>query len=122
MQTLWEAHKAANPDLFGARFSDEEIEAAYQAVRDYAAENGFSVENLRYDAVTGWSQSQVIMTGGVLQDNVQQDGLTIADVITVMGDARELPNTQDGRADGYSFTLYRGEDGEWVLEDGAFGY
>lgn len=70
ISSLWESHKAANPDIFGARFSGDEIEAAYQAVRDYAAENGFSVENLRYDTVTDWSQSQVILRNGVLQDNV----------------------------------------------------
>ena len=119
---LWASHKAANPDLFGARFSDEEIEAAYQAVRDYAAANGFSVENLRYDADHDLTFSRGIMTGGVLQDNVQQDGLTVGDVITVVGDAREVSGAQDGRADGWSFTLYRGADGEWVLEDGAYGY
>ena len=122
MRSLWETHKAANPDLFGARFSDEEIEAAYQAVRDYAAANGFSVENLRYDADHDLTFSRGIMTGGVLQDNVQQDGLTVGDVITVVGDAREVSGAQDGRADGWSFTLYRGADGEWVLEDGAYGY
>ena len=70
ISSLWESHKAANPDIFGARFSEDEIEAAYQAVRDYAAENGFSVENLLYDTVTDWSQSQVILRNGVLQDNV----------------------------------------------------
>lgn len=122
ISSLWESHKAANPDIFGARFSEDEIEAAYQAVRDYAAENGFSVENLRYDTVTDWSQSQVILRNGVLQDNVQQDGLTIDDVITVVGDAQFGENAWRENADGWSFTLYRGADGRWVLEDGAYGY
>lgn len=122
ISSLWESHKAANPDIFGARFSDSEIEAAYQAVRDYAAENGFSVENLRYDTVTDWSQSQVILRNGVLQDNAQQDGLTIDDVITVVGDAQFGENAWRENADGWSFTLYRGADGRWVLEDGAYGY
>lgn len=122
ISSLWESHKAANPDIFGARFSEDEIEAAYQAVRDYAAENGFSVENLRYDTVTDWSQSQVILRNGVLQDNVQQDGLTIDDVITVVGDAQFGENAWRESADGWSFTLYRGADGRWMLEDGAYGY
>ncbi len=122
ISSLWESHKAANPDIFGARFSEDEIEAAYQAVRDYAAENGFSVENLRYDTVTDWSQSQVILRNGVLQDNVQQDGLTLDDVITVVGDAQFGENAWRESADGWSFTLYRGADGRWVLEDGAYGY
>lgn len=122
ISSLWESHKAANPDIFGARFSEDEIEAAYQAVRDYAAANGFSVENLRYDTVTDWSQSQVILRNGVLQDNVQQDGLTIDDVITVVGDAQFSVDAWRESADGWSFTLYRGADGRWVLEDGAYGY
>ena len=122
ISSLWESHKAANPDIFGARFSEDEIEAAYQAVRDYAAENGFSVENLRHDTVTDWSQSQVILRNGVLQDNVQQDGLTIDDVITVVGDAQFSADAWRESADGWSFTLYRGADGRWVLEDGAYGY
>lgn len=122
ISSLWESHKAANPDIFGARFSEDEIEAAYQAVRDYAAENGFSVENLRYDTVTDWSQSQVILRNGVLQDNAQQDGLTIDDVITVVGDAQFSVDAWRESADGWSFTLYRGADGRWVLEDGAYGY
>lgn len=122
ISSLWESHKAANPDIFGARFSEDEIEAAYQAVRDYAAENGFSVENLRYDTVTDWSQSQVILRNGVLQDNVQQDGLTIDDVITVVGDAQFSADAWRENADGWSFTLYRGADGRWMLEDGAYGY
>ena len=122
ISSLWESHKAANPDIFGARFSEDEIEAAYQAVRDYAAENGFSVENLRYDTVTDWSQSQVILRNGVLQDNAQQDGLTLDDVITVVGDAQFGENAWRESADGWSFTLYRGADGRWVLEDGAYGY
>lgn len=122
ISSLWESHKAANPDIFGARFSRDEIEAAYQAVRDYAAENGFSVENLRYDTVTDWSQSQVILRNGVLQDNVQQDGLTIDDVITVVGDAQFSADAWRESADGWSFTLYRGADGRWMLEDGAYGY
>lgn len=122
ISSLWESHKAANPDIFGARFSEDEIEAAYQAVRDYAAENGFSVENLRYDTVTDWSQSQVILRNGVLQDNVQQDGLTLDDVITVAGDAQFSADAWRESADGWSFTLYRGADGRWVLEDGAYGY
>ena len=122
ISSLWESHKAANPDIFGARFSEDEIEAAYQAVRDYAAENGFSVENLRYDTVTDWSQSQVILRNGVLQDNVHQDGLTIDDVITVVGDAQFSADAWRENADGWSFTLYRGADGRWVLEDGAYGY
>lgn len=122
ISSLWESHKAANPDIFGARFSEDEIEAAYQAVRDYAAENGFSVENLRYDTVTDWSQSQVILRNGVLQDNAQQDGLTLDDVITVVGDAQFSVDAWRESADGWSFTLYRGADGRWVLEDGAYGY
>ena len=117
-QTLWLTHRG---DI-EPRFSEDEIEAAYQAVRDYAAENGFSVENLRYDTVTDWSQSQVILRNGVLQDNVQQDGLTIDDVITVVGDAQFGENAWRESADGWSFTLYRGADGRWVLEDGAYGY
>ena len=122
ISSLWESHKAANPDIFGARCSEDEIEAAYQAVRDYAAENGFSVENLRYDTVTDWSQSQVILRNGVLQDNAQQDGLTLDDVITVVGDAQFSVDAWRESADGWSFTLYRGADGRWVLEDGAYGY
>ena len=117
-QTLWLTHRGN----IEPRFSEDEIEAAYQAVRDYAAENGFSVENLRYDTVTDWSQSQVILRNGVLQDNVQQDGLTIDDVITVVGDAQFGENAWRESADGWSFTLYRGADGRWVLEDGAYGY
>lgn len=117
-QTLWLTHRG---DI-EPRFSEDEIEAAYQAVRDYAAENGFSVENLRYDTVTDWSQSQVILRNGVLQDNAQQDGLTIDDVITVVGDAQFGENAWRENADGWSFTLYRGADGRWVLEDGAYGY
>ena len=117
-QTLWLTHRGN----IEPRFSEDEIEAAYQAVRDYAAENGFSVENLRYDTVTDWSQSQVILRNGVLQDNAQQDGLTIDDVITVVGDAQFGENAWRESADGWSFTLYRGADGRWVLEDGAYGY
>lgn len=117
-QTLWLTHRGN----IEPRFSEDEIEAAYQAVRDYAAENGFSVENLRYDTVTDWSQSQVILRNGVLQDNVQQDGLTIDDVITVVGDAQFSADAWRENADGWSFTLYRGADGRWVLEDGAYGY
>lgn len=117
-QTLWLTHRG---DI-EPRFSEDEIEAAYQAVRDYAAANGFSVENLRYDMVTDWSQSQVILRNGVLQDNVQQDGLTLDDVITVVGDAQFGENAWRESADGWSFTLYRGADGRWVLEDGAYGY
>ena len=117
-QTLWLTHRGN----IEPRFSEDEIEAAYQAVRDYAAENGFSVENLRYDTVTDWSQSQVILRNGVLQDNVQQDGLTIDDVITVVGDAQFSADAWRESADGWSFTLYRGADGRWMLEDGAYGY
>lgn len=117
-QTLWLTHRG---DI-EPRFSGDEIEAAYQAVRDYAAENGFSVENLRYDTVTDWSQSQVILRNGVLQDNAQQDGLTLDDVITVVGDAQFSADAWRESADGWSFTLYRGADGRWVLEDGAYGY
>ena len=117
-QTLWLTHRGN----IEPRFSEDEIEAAYQAVRDYAAENGFSVENLRYDTVTDWRQSQVILRNGVLQDNVQQDGLTIDDVITVVGDAQFGENAWRENADGWSFTLYRGADGRWMLEDGAYGY
>ena len=117
-QTLWLTHRG---DI-EPRFSGDEIEAAYQAVRDYAAENGFSVENLRYDTVTDWSQSQVILRNGVLQDNAQQDGLTLDDVITVAGDAQFSADAWRESADGWSFTLYRGADGRWVLEDGAYGY
>ena len=122
VQTVWAQHKAANPDIFGARFSDSEIEAACQAVRDYAAAHGFSVENLHYDVSHDFSFSQDIMQSGVLQDNVQNDGLTIDNVITVMGDARHVSGAQNNEADGWSFTLYRGADGKWVLEDGAYGY
>lgn len=117
-QTLWLTHRGN----IEPRFSEDEIEAAYQAVRDYAAENGFSVENLRYDTVTDWSQSQVILRNGVLQDNAQQDGLTLDDVITVVGDAQFSADAWRESADGWSFTLYRGADGRWVLEDGAYGY
>lgn len=122
VQTLWESHKAANPDVFSARFSDEEIEAAYQAVRSYAWWHGFSVENLHYDASHDFSFSQGIMKGGVLQDNVLYDGLTIDNVITVMGDAQFSDEAWREQAEGWSFTLYRGADGKWVLEDGAYGY
>ena len=118
MREMWQQHR----DSLEPRFSDSEIETAYQAVRDYAAANGFSVENLRYDTVTDWSQSQVILRNGVLQANAQQDGLTIDDVITVVGDAQFGENAWRESADGWSFTLYRGADGRWVLEDGAFGY
>ena len=117
-QTLWLTHRGN----IEPRFSEDEIEAAYQAVRDYAAENGFSVENLRYDTVTDWSQSQVILRNGVLQDNAQQDGLTLDDVITVAGDAQFSADAWRESADGWSFTLYRGADGRWMLEDGAYGY
>ena len=117
-QTLWLTHRG---DI-EPRFSEDEIEAAYQAVRDYAAENGFSVENLRYDTVTDWSQSQVILRNGVLQDNAQQDGLTLDDVITVAGDAQFSADAWRESVDGWSFTLYRGADGRWMLEDGAYGY
>lgn len=122
VQELWASHKGTNPDIFGARFSDEEIEAAYQAVRSYAWWHGFSVENLHYDADHDFTFSQGIMTGGVLQDNVENDGLTIENVITVMGDARHVSGAQNNEADGWSFTLYRDADGKWVLEDGAYGY
>ena len=122
VQELWASHKGTNPDIFGARFSDEEIEAAYQAVRSYAWWHGFSVENLHYDADHDFTFSQGIMTGGVLQDNVENDGLTIDNVITVMGDARNVSGAQNNEADGWSFTLYRDADGKWVLEDGAYGY
>lgn len=118
MREMWQQHR----DSLEPRFSDSEIETAYQAVRDYAAANGFSVENLRYDTVTDWSQSQVILRNGVLQDNMQQDGLTIDDVITVVGDAQFGKDAWRESAEGWSFTLYRGTDGRWVLEDGAFGY
>ncbi len=122
VQNLWASHKAANPDIFGARFSGEEIEAAFQAVRDYAEAHGFSVENLWYDADRDIRTSQDIMKGGVLQDNVQNDGLTIDNVITVIGDAHFGETAWRDKAEGYSFTLYRGADGKWVLEDGAYGY
>ena len=122
VQSLWASHKAANPDIFGARFTDDEIEAAYQAVREYAKANDFSVENLWYDANRDIGTSQDIMQGGVLQDNVQNDGLTIDNVITVIGDAHFGETAWRDKAEGYSFTLYRGADGKWVLEDGAYGY
>ena len=122
VQTLWQQHKAANPDLFGARFTAAEIEAAYQAVRAYAAANGFSVENLRYDAAHDSSFSEDSMSSGVLKDNVQEDGLTRGDVITVLGDAHFGENAWRDKVEGWAFTLYRGADGKWVLEDGAFGY
>nr|WP_302649305.1 M56 family metallopeptidase [uncultured Agathobaculum sp.] len=122
VQTVWAQHKAANPDIFGARFSDSEIEAACQAVRDYAGAHGFSVENLHYDVSHDFSFSQDIMQSGVLQDNVQNDGLTIENVITVIGDAQFDDDAWREQAEGWSFTLYRGADGKWVLEDGAYGY
>src|SRR5699024_9329034 len=84
MREMWQQHR----DSLEPRFSDSEIETAYQAVRDYAAANGFSVENLRYDPASERAWSESIMENGVLQDNVQQDGLTIDDVITVVGDAQ----------------------------------
>lgn len=121
-QTLWESHKAANPDIFGARFSEEEIEAACQTVRDYAVANGFAVENLRYDADHDISFSQDIMKSGVLQDNVRDNGLTIDNVITVIGDAQFSDDAWRDTAEGWSFTLHRGADGKWVLENGAYGY
>lgn len=122
VQTLWQQHKAANPDIFGARFSEEEIEAACQTVRDYAGAHGFSVDNLHYDASSEYSWSQDMMKSGVLQDNVRDDGLTIDNVITVIGDARFSDEAWRDTAEGWSFTLYRGPDGKWVLEDGAYGY
>lgn len=122
VQELWASHKGTNPDIFGARFSEEEIEAAFQAVHSYARWHGFSVENLHYDADHDFTFSQGIMKGGVLQDNVINDGLTIDNVITVMGDAHFGEGAWRDKAEGYSFTLYRGADGKWVLEDGAFGY
>lgn len=122
VQTLWQQHKAANPDIFGARFTNEEIEAAYQTVRDYVVAHGFSVENLHYDASHDFSFSQGIMKSGVLQDNVRDDGLTIDNVITVMGDALFSDEAWREQGEGWSFTLYRGADGKWVLEDGAYGY
>ena len=62
------------------------------------------------------------MSSGVLKDNVQEDGLTRGDVITVLGDAHFGKNAWRDKAEGWAFTLYRGADGKWVLEDGAFGY
>lgn len=118
VQTLWESHKAANPDIFGARFSEEEIEAACQTVRDYAVAHGFSVDNLHYDASSEYSWSQGVMDNGVLKGKVLSTGLTIDNVITVIGDAHFGEET----AEGWSFALYRGADGKWVLEDGAYGY
>ena len=118
MREMWQQHR----DSLEPRFSDSEIETAYQAVRDYAAANGFSVENLRYDPASERAWSEGIMENGVLQDNVQQDGLTIDDVITVVGDAQFGEDAWRESAEGWSFTLYRGTDGRWVLEDGAFGY
>lgn len=53
---------------------------------------------------------------------MENDGLTIDNVITVMGDAHFGEGAWRDKAEGYSFTLYRGADGKWVLEDGAFGY
>ncbi len=102
-----------------ARFSEKEIKSAYKSVTDYAAAHGFSVNNLRYDASTelGWSRG--IMTSGVLSDNL---GLSIDDVITVMGDAVFGADAHTPTAEGWSFTLYRDADGDWILEDGAFGY
>lgn len=118
MREMWQQHR----DSLEPRFSDSEIETAYQAVRDYAAANGFSVENLRYDPASERAWSESIMENGVLQDNVQQDGLTIDDVITVVGDAQFGEDAWRESAEGWSFALYRGTDGRWVLEDGAFGY
>lgn len=117
-RAAWERHRGS----FEARFPPDEIEAAYQAVRDYAAANGFSVENLRYDPASERAWSENIMESGVLRDNVQENGLTIDNVITVIGDARFGEGAWRDKADGYSFTLYRGADGKWVQEDGAFGY
>ena len=118
MREMWQQHR----DSLEPRFSDSEIETAYQAVRDYAAANGFSVENLRYDPASERAWSESIMENGVLQDNMQQDGLTIDDVITVVGDAQFGEDAWRESAEGWSFTLYRGANGRWVLEDGAFGY
>ena len=117
-RAAWERHRGS----FEARFPPDEIEAAYQAVRDYTAANGFSVENLRYDPASERAWSENIMESGVLRDNVQENGLTIDNVITVIGDARFGEGAWRDKADGYSFTLYRGADGKWVQEDGAFGY
>lgn len=118
VQKLWQQHKAANPDIFGARFSEKEIEAACQTVRDYAVAHGFSVDNLHYDASHDFSFSQGIMDNGALKGKVLSTGLTIDNVITVIGDAQFGEET----AEGWSFALYRGADGKWVLEDGAYGY
>lgn len=115
-QALWQTHK----QMLSTMFSEQEIEAAYQAVRDYAAANGFSVENLRFDPETERNWSMSIWRHGVLWDNAQ-NGLTLDDVITVKGDAKFGPGSWRDSAPGWSFTLYR-ENGKWVLEDGAFGY
>lgn len=122
VQTLWQQHKAVNPDIFGARFSDEEIEAACQTVRDYAAAHGFSVDNLHYDASSEYSWSQGVMEDGVLKGKVLSIGLTIDNVMTVVGDAHFSEDAWRDTAEGWSFTLYRGADGKWMLEDGAYGY
>ncbi len=100
-------------------FSEKEIKDAYKAVTDYAAANGFMVENLRYDEDTDLDWSLGIMSNGVLSDN---KGLSVNDVITVMGDAKFGEGAWRDSAGGWSFTLYRDADGKWILEDGAFGY
>ncbi len=102
------------------QFSEEEITAAYEAVEDYAKQHGFRVEKLSYNDVDSKTQSLGIMRSGVLSDN---EGLSIDDVITVKGDAYfSGPDAVTPECKGWSFTLYRGADGKWILENGAFGY
>jgi len=106
----------------GSRFSQEEIEAAYNAVLDYAknsGNDGFTVKNLRFEKDTELYHSLGIMQGGVLSDN---EGLSVDDVITVMGDAEFGDDSVFPPAPNWSFTLYRGADGKWILENGAYGY
>ncbi len=118
IKELWQEH-LERIDTSGRHFSEKEIKDAYKAVTDYAAAHGFTVENLRYDESTDLDWSLGIMSNGVLSDN---EGLSVTDVITVMGDAKFGEGAWRDTAEGYSFTLYRDENGRWILEDGAFGY
>ncbi len=118
IKDLWQEH-LERIDASGRHFSEKEIKAAYEAVIDYATAHGFTVENLRYDEATDLDWSLGIMSNGVLSDN---EGLSVNDVITVMGDAKFGEGAWRDSAEGWSFTLYRDADGRWILEDGAFGY
>ncbi len=102
------------------QFSDKEIKDAYKAVEQYAEEHGFTVENFSYNEADSRALSSGIMENGVLRDN---EGLSIEDVISVKGDAYfSGPDAVTPKCEGWSFTLYRGADRKWILEDGAFGY